>query len=119
MLLFVLFHGGGGGSKLRLGVGKLSSGLTVARVGELSSPTIGGCNGGEGGSVSEREGRTVESEEPNEVVEAEEEAQPLPFSVAEVVSVVKMLLFCSSAFGVEASGVAVELATTPKNALVF
>ena len=123
MLPLMLSHGGGGGSKLRLDAGILSSGLTVAKVVELSSPIREGCNGDEGGSVSDGEGRTVESEEPKEVQEAEVVVQPLLLLLAEVrlttVSVVKMLLLCSSAFGVETSGVAAMLVMLTKNVLAL
>lgn len=59
---------------LRLGVGKLPSGLTVARVVELSSPARGGGEDGGGGGGDESweggalhcPGRTVEREDVNE-----------------------------------------------------
>lgn len=108
----LLFQGGGGGRRLRLGVGKLSSALTVARVVKLSSKGAGaGCKGGDGGGESDpRAGRTVESDEAKEVEVEAEEAAPLLFPVPEtelptLVVVRSFLALLSSAFGVEASEV--------------
>lgn len=105
--LLLLFHGAGGGSILRLGVGKLPSGLTVSRVVELSSPAKGGGSDDSGGvegwdvGVLHCPGRTVEREEVNEV-----EVPLLVLVPVAAEAVTRRLLFCSSAFGVEASGVA-------------
>lgn len=116
-ILLLLFQGGGGGRRLRLGVGKLSSGLTVARVAEFSLSAIGTGGGGVVGEESDRAGRTVATDEANEVEVEAKETPPLLLLVPGDAPTAERRFLFSLAFGVEASEVTlfmeVETALVP------